>query len=101
MALYEIKHVHEIDIKLYLCVTQTGHLHTGLVAIENALNNRRTRIEIARNSVFEGHLSPVGRQTAIENSVSNYFDRSSILLTFSIATYPVCFTSTQTYQQNS
>ena len=37
MALYELKHVHEIDIQLYLCLTQTGHLHTELVAIDNAL----------------------------------------------------------------
>ena len=28
---------------------------------------------IARNSVFDSHLSPVGRQMAIENSVSNEF----------------------------
>ena len=27
---------------------------------------------IARNSVFDCHLSPVGRQIAIENSVSNF-----------------------------
>ena len=27
--------------------------------------------KIARNSVFDSHLSPVGRQMAIENSVSN------------------------------
>ena len=29
--------------------------------------------KIARNSVFDCHLSPVGRQMAIENSVSNFF----------------------------
>ena len=29
--------------------------------------------KIARNSVFDCHLSPVGRQMTIENSVSNYF----------------------------
>ena len=28
------------------------------------------RLKIARNSVFNCHLSPVGRQMAIENSVS-------------------------------
>ena len=33
--------------------------------------------KIARNSVFDGHLSPVGRQMAIENSVSNDFFLSS------------------------
>ena len=31
------------------------------------------RSKIARNSVFDCHLSPVGRQMAIENSVSNDF----------------------------
>ena len=45
--------------------------------------------KIARNSVFNCHLSPLRRQMAIENSVSSYCDlRSSILLTFSIAAYP-------------
>ena len=29
--------------------------------------------KIARNSVFDCHLSPIGRQMAIENSVSNAF----------------------------
>ena len=29
--------------------------------------------KIDRNSVFDCHLSPVGRQMAIENSVSDYF----------------------------
>ena len=31
------------------------------------------RSKIARNSVFDCHLSPVGRQMAIKNSVSNFF----------------------------
>ena len=56
-------------------------------------------MEIARNSVFDCHLSPVGRQMAIEKSGDKWqsktlfptiFDlRSSIELTFSIAAYPV------------
>ena len=43
--------------------------------------------KIDRNSVFDCHLSPVWRQMAIENSVSNQiFDqRSTIILVFSIA----------------
>ena len=46
--------------------------------------------KLARNSVFYCHLLPIGRQMAIENSVSNYFDlRPSIVLTFSISAYPV------------
>ena len=60
------------------------------MAIENAVNNRRTRPKIAINSVFDCHLSPIGLQMTIENSVSNFFDlRSSKVLTFSIATYLV------------
>ena len=56
-------------------------------------------MEIARNSVFDCHLSPVGRQMTIEKSGDKWqsknlfrmiFDlRSSIVLTFSIAGYPV------------
>ena len=42
--------------------------------------------EIATTSVFDCHLSPVGRLMAIEISVSNYFGlRSSMVLTFLIA----------------
>ena len=48
--------------------------------------------KIAKNSVFDCQLSPVGRQMTIENSVSimSFVLRSSIVLTFSIDTYPVC-----------
>ena len=43
-----------------------------------------------RNGVFDCHLSPVGRQITIKNSVSNYSDlRSTIILTFSNIAYPV------------
>ena len=56
------------------------------------LNNRRTRIKIAFNSVFDCHLSPVRRLIAIKNSVlAIFFDlRSSIVLTLSIAAYLAC-----------
>ena len=51
--------------------------------------------EIATNSVFDCHLSPVGRLMAIENTASNHFGlRSSIVLTFLIAAYPVWFPCT-------
>ena len=68
--------------------------HTGWASIENALNNRRTIDEhgskFARKSVFDCHLSPDGRQKVIENSVSyDFYLLSSIVLTFSIAAYPV------------
>ena len=42
--------------------------------------------KIAINSVSDCHLSPVGRQMAIENFVSNYFD---IWSSISFAAYPV------------
>ena len=39
--------------------------------------------QIPRSSIFDCHLSPVGRQTAIEIYLSNDFDlRSSIVLSF-------------------
>ena len=42
---------------------------------------------LLKNSVFDCQLSPVGRQMAIENSVSkDFYLHSSIVLTFSIAT---------------
>ena len=56
-------------------------------------------IEIARNSAFDCHLSQVGRQIAIEKSGDKwqsktlfptiFYLRSSTVLTFSIAAYPV------------
>ena len=46
--------------------------------------------KIARNSVFDCHLSPVGRQMAIKNSVSNDFlSTLSVVLMFLIAAYPL------------
>ena len=48
--------------------------------------------KLVRNSVFDCHFSPVGRQMGIENYVSNYFDlRLSIVhvFTFSTAAYLV------------
>ena len=47
--------------------------HTGSAAIENPLNNRQMRLKIARNSVFDCHLSPVRQQMTIKNIVSNNF----------------------------
>ena len=55
MCLYFI-HVHkfqEIFGTYRRCVKSFFKHHTGEVAIENALNNRRTRIKIALNNVFE------------------------------------------------
>ena len=47
--------------------------------------------KMARNSVFDCHLSPVGRQMANKKTLflTIYNLRSSIVLTFSIAAYPV------------
>ena len=64
--------------------------HTGKTAIENALNNRRTRIKIARNSVFDCLLSLSGDKWQSKILFLTIIDlRSSIVLTFSIATYSV------------
>ena len=46
--------------------------------------------KIARNSVSDCHLSRVGRQMLIENSVSDdFYPHSSIVLMFSLAAYPL------------
>ena len=46
--------------------------------------------KIVRNGVFDYHLSQVGRQMANKNSISSdFYLRSSIVLTFSIAAYPM------------
>ena len=65
--------------------------HTGYAAIENSWRTIDERgSEIATTSVFDCQLSPVGRLMAIENSVFSIFGlRSSIILTFSIAAYPL------------
>ena len=39
---------------------------TGYTAIDNALNNRRTRINKARNSVFDCHFSPNDNRKLID-----------------------------------
>ena len=51
----------------------------------------RTRVKLARNSIYDCHLSLVRGQMAIENSVSDGFLylRVPIVLTFSIAAYSV------------
>ena len=47
--------------------------------------------QVTRNSVFYCNLLPVWQQMAIKNSVSKDFrSTASIVLTFSIAAYPVC-----------
>ena len=62
------------------------------MAIENALAIDERGSKVDRNSVFDYHLSPVGRQKAIENYVSHIFYlRLSKILTFSIAAYPACY----------
>ena len=60
------------------------------------LTSDKLGYKIARNSVFDCHLSPLGQQMAIKSSVSNDFNLcSSIVLTFSIATYPVWISGKQ------
>ena len=53
--------------------TSLLYIKTGYAAIENVLNSDERGSKIARNIVFNCHLSPVGRQMAIENSVSKVF----------------------------
>ena len=53
-------------------------IHTGQAAIENALNNRRNWIKSRKKQCFRlplvaRLLSPLGRQMAIENSISSGF----------------------------
>ena len=53
--------------------------------------NRQRGSKVARNSVFDFHLSLIGRQKASENLFQTIFDiLSSMVLTFSIAGYQVC-----------
>ena len=56
----------------------------------STIDERGSKID--RNSAFDCHLSPVWRQMAIENTVSIdfFYLRSSIVLAFKIAAYPVC-----------
>ena len=77
---------------LFLVVSCVGrNLTLGSRQSETLLTIDERGAKIARNSVFDRHLSPVRRQMAIENSVYSYCDlRSSILLTFSIVVNPVC-----------
>ena len=70
--------------------------HIGEAAIENALNNRRTWVKIARNRVFDCHLchlSPVWRQMSIESSVSNDFRTTFV---DSIHVFCCCHSGVQT-----
>ena len=54
----------------------------------STMDERGSKID--RNSVFDCHLSPVWRQMAIKTLFLTIFDqRSSIVLAFSIAAYPV------------
>ena len=88
-CLYENVCASEIAGKLQN-MKSTFHFHTRQAAIENALYNRRTRIKIARNSVFNFHLSPTGDKWQSKTMFLTIFDlRPSIVLTFSIADYTV------------
>ena len=61
------------------------YTHAGQAAIEMLLAINERGSKIARNSVFDCHLTQIGRQRAIENSVSNDFDlRSSIVFSFKV-----------------
>ena len=73
-----------------LAATLVHGLTPGRRQSKMLLANGESESKIARNSVFDCHLSPVGRQMAIKNSVSNYFYlHSLIVLRFVNAAYPV------------
>ena len=58
----------------------------------STIDERGSKIDT--NGVFDCHLSPVWRRMAIENLFLTIFDlRSSIVLAFSIAAYPVWFST--------
>ena len=62
--------------------------HTGYAAIEKDLTIDERGSKIVRNGVFDFHLSPYWRQS--KTLFLTIFDlRSSIVLTFLIAAYPV------------
>ena len=76
-----------VQIPLYLLFTPDRRQSKMLITIEECGS------KVARNSVFDCHLSPVGRQMAIENLFMIFDLRLWIVLTFSIAAYPVCYCS--------
>ena len=57
------------------CWSLIAPFHTGWAARQSKmlLTIEECGSKMARNSVFDCHLSPVWRQMAIKNSVSNYF----------------------------
>ena len=84
-----------LKFRQYLLVGQMGDYYKQITATSvqtlallseskynpTTLDRRQSKIlltinecgsKIARNSVFNCHLSPIGRQIAIENFVSNY-----------------------------
>ena len=60
----------QINAKIFFSPSKFPHLRA---AIENVITSDEHRWKIVRNIVFDSHLSPVGRQTVIINSVSSDF----------------------------
>ena len=64
------------------------HIHTEWQQSKIFLTIDERGLRISRNSVFNYHLLPIGRQMAIKNSVSMIFFLSlSTVLMFSSAAY--------------
>ena len=59
--------------RLHHYLISTIFVNYDLERVAMCLANSRMKMILARNSVFDCHLSPVRRQMAIENSVSNVF----------------------------
>ena len=77
---------HMLLLELMLNVTMFHSCRDVLLEVESVrhrIGGTRRKLlstidergsELARNSVFDCHLPPVGRQMAIENYISNFFD---------------------------
>ena len=70
----------------------TNFFHTGWLTSKTLLTMEEHPSKITRNSAVDCHLSPVGWQIAIKNSVSNDFWSTFVhsILMFSIVPYLVC-----------
>ena len=65
---YKYHYSHKYLETLTLCMLTPDRWQLKMLLPVN-----KCRSKIIRNSVFDCHLSPVGRQMAIKKSVSNYF----------------------------
>ena len=81
-------HAHDswLNFDRTRCDIKMAYKHTEYAAIESALNNRRMRIKIASIAICRQSVDKWQSKTLF---LMNFDLRSSIVLTFSIAAYPV------------